>query len=32
MLIALILASGKGTRLAPLSTLERPKQYLSLIT
>ncbi|MDY0277578.1 MAG: sugar phosphate nucleotidyltransferase [Acholeplasma sp.] len=32
MLIALILASGKGTRLAPLSTEERPKQYLSLIT
>lgn len=32
MLIALILASGKGTRLAPLSTKERPKQYLSLVT
>lgn len=32
MLVALILASGKGTRLAPLSTEERPKQYLSLIT
>jgi len=32
MLIALILASGKGTRLAPLSTEEKPKQYLSLIT
>lgn len=32
MLVALILASGKGTRLAPLSTPERPKQYLSLIT
>ncbi|VEU80227.1 sugar phosphate nucleotidyltransferase [Haploplasma axanthum] len=32
MLIALILASGKGTRLAPLSTEETPKQYLKLIT
>lgn len=32
MLIAIILASGKGTRLAPLSTPSRPKQYLSLVT
>lgn len=32
MLVAVILASGKGTRLRPLSTLERPKQYLKLIT
>lgn len=32
MLIALILASGKGTRLAPLSTEQTPKQYLSLVT
>src|SRR5690625_3269485 len=32
MLVAVILASGKGTRLRTLSTLERPKQYLKLIT
>src|SRR5690625_7530622 len=32
MLVAVILASGKGTRLRPLSTLERPQQYLKLIT
>lgn len=32
MLVAVILASGKGTRLKPLSTEETPKQYLKLIT
>ncbi len=32
MLVAIILASGRGTRLRPLSTLERPKQYLDVIT
>lgn len=32
MLVAVVLASGKGTRLRPLSTEEIPKQYLKLIT
>ena len=32
MLCALIMAGGKGTRFWPLSTEEKPKQFLSLIT
>lgn len=32
MMVAVILASGRGTRLRPLSTLERPKQYLDVIS
>lgn len=32
MLVAVILASGRGTRLKPLSTSERPKQYLTVLT
>lgn len=32
MVVAVILASGKGTRLMPLSTVSRPKQYLDVIT
>lgn len=32
MLVTVVLASGKGTRLRPLSTEERPKQYLDVIT
>jgi mannose-1-phosphate guanylyltransferase len=32
MVVAVILASGKGTRLMPLSTALRPKQYLDVIT
>lgn len=32
MLVAVILASGRGTRLRPLSTDSRPKQYLKLIS
>lgn len=32
MLVAIILASGRGTRLSPLSTLERPKQFLDVIS
>lgn len=31
MLIALIMAGGKGTRFWPLSTEEKPKQFLNLI-
>ncbi|MGH4119469.1 mannose-1-phosphate guanylyltransferase [Clostridium sp.] len=31
MLCALIMAGGKGTRFWPLSTLEKPKQFLKLI-
>ena len=31
MLSALIMAGGKGTRFWPLSTEEKPKQFLSLI-
>ena len=31
MLCALIMAGGKGTRFWPLSTEEKPKQFLSLI-
>ncbi|MGL4109665.1 mannose-1-phosphate guanylyltransferase [Clostridium sp. LP20] len=32
MLCALIMAGGKGTRFWPMSTEERPKQFLSLIS
>lgn len=32
MLVAIVLASGRGTRLRPLSTDERPKQFLDLIS
>lgn len=32
MLVALVLASGKGTRLSPLSNKDVPKQYLKVIT
>ena len=31
MLCALIMAGGKGTRFWPLSTEEKPKQFLKLI-
>ena len=31
MLCALIMAGGKGTRFWPLSTEEKPKQFLNLI-
>ena len=31
MLSALIMAGGKGTRFWPLSTEDKPKQFLSLI-
>ncbi|HHT55676.1 MAG TPA: NTP transferase domain-containing protein [Acholeplasma sp.] len=32
MLVAVVLASGRGTRLRPLSTDERPKQFLDIIS
>jgi|GEM_PF-2741101 len=32
MLITVVLASGRGTRLRPLSTEKRPKQYLDIIS
>lgn len=31
MICALIMAGGKGTRFWPLSTEEKPKQFLNLI-
>jgi len=32
MLVTVVLASGRGTRLRPLSTDERPKQFLDIIS
>src|SRR5690554_2816577 len=32
MLVIVVLASGRGTRLRPLSTDERPKQFLDIIS